>query len=282
MPIIDALFAHPTSIQITLYAGLISLLWLGECLRLPQTLGVKWRHTSLNSLFILSALPIQLLMMVPCLYLARWTEDHQFGLVHLLPDPERPWIKYGLMFVVLDLLDYVYHRAAHRVPLFWRFHSLHHSDLAVDVTTTVREHPGETFVRNCFLIVYVLLCGASIEVLILRQTAQTIANLSSHTALRLPSRAARKVAWLFITPNLHHAHHHFMLPTTNRNFGDVLSCWDRLFGTLVHIERDAIVFGLNGRMDGAIDARLLAGVRRVRGWFGRRRGAATVEVAVTP
>ena len=263
MQIIDVLFAHPTSIQVSLYASLVVMLWLAESLRQPQSLRLKWRHTSLNSLFILSALPIQLMMMVPCLYLARWTDAHQVGLVYLLPDPEQPWVKYGLMFVTLDFLDYCYHRTAHRVPLLWRFHSVHHSDLAVDVTTTVREHPGETFARNCFLIFYVVLCGASIEVLILRQTAQTMANLSSHTALRLPTRMARVVAWLFITPNLHHAHHHFMLPTTNRNFGDVLSIWDRLFGTLVHRAREDTVFGLHDRMDGALDARLRAKVQQL-------------------
>ena len=266
---IDVVFAHPTYIPVWLYGCLISRLWMLKYLPRPDGRGAKWRHTSLNSLFILSALPIQLIMMVPCLYLARWTAEHDFGLVYLLPDPERPLIKFGLMFLVLDLLDYVYHRCAHRVALFWRFHSLHHTDMAVDVTTTVREHPGETFVRNCFLITYVVLCGASIEVLILRQTAQTIANLCSHTSLRLPNRAAHVVAWLFITPNLHHAHHHFMLPTTNRNFGDVFSIWDRLFGTLVHRTREDTVFGLNGRMDGALDARLRATAGRL--WNALRR-----------
>ncbi len=283
MQFIDTLFAHPSSIQVGLYGCLIIMLWLAESLRLPQSLRLKWRHTSLNSLFILSALPIQLVMMVPCLYLARWTSEHQFGLVYLLPDPERPLIKYGLMFVVLDCLDYVYHRTAHRVALFWRFHSVHHTDLAVDVTTTVREHPGETLVRNSFLILYVLLCGASIEVLILRQTAQTVANLCSHTALRLPPRTARVVGWLFITPNLHHAHHHFMLPTTNRNYGDVFSIWDRLFGTFANLAREDTVFGLNGRMDGALDTRLLAKVRQLRGMVARRSAhVSSTEVAVTP
>jgi sterol desaturase/sphingolipid hydroxylase (fatty acid hydroxylase superfamily) len=150
----------------------------------------------------------------------------------------------------------------------------------------VREHPGETFVRNCFLIVYVVLCGASIEVLILRQTAQTVANLCSHTALRLPPRTARVVGWLFITPNLHHAHHHFMLPTTNRNYGDVFSIWDRVLGTFTNLAREDTVFGLNGRMDGAVDARLLARVRQLRALFSRARPTvpvvAPVEVIATP
>ncbi len=272
--ILDTLFAHPSPIQVSLYGCLIITLWLAEYLRQPLAAPAKWRHTSLNALFILSALPIQIMMVIPCLYLARWTGEQQFGLVYLLPDPERPWIKYGLMFVVLDFLDYVYHRTAHKVAFFWRFHSVHHADLVVDVSTTVREHPGETVSRNLFLITYVLLCGASVEVLVLRQMAQTVANLCSHTSLLLPTPVARVVAWLFITPNLHRAHHHFMLPTTNRNFGDVFSIWDRMFGTLATVAREDIVFGLNGRMDGAGDARLLATVARLRSMVWRPGSAA--------
>jgi sterol desaturase/sphingolipid hydroxylase (fatty acid hydroxylase superfamily) len=35
------------------------------------------------------------------------------------------------------------HRSEDAVPLFWRFHALHHSDPDVDVTTSVRYHSIE-------------------------------------------------------------------------------------------------------------------------------------------
>jgi sterol desaturase/sphingolipid hydroxylase (fatty acid hydroxylase superfamily) len=46
------------------------------------------------------------------------------------------------MFLVFDLLDYIYHRAMHNVPFLWRFHLVHHTDNQMDVSTTLREHPG--------------------------------------------------------------------------------------------------------------------------------------------
>ncbi|MSR12961.1 MAG: sterol desaturase family protein [Gammaproteobacteria bacterium] len=209
-------------------------------------------------MFILTALPIQTVMMLLCLSVSSWTTDHQWGLVYSLPNAEHPLIKYGLMFIFLDFLDYVYHVTMHNVKAFWRFHLVHHSDQAVDVSTTVREHPGESFIRNCFLILWVFLTGASLEILLLRQLAQTTANLSSHSSIRLPPLAARVVGWLFITPNLHHVHHHFQLPATNRNYGDVFSLWDRLFGTFANLTLADTQFGLQTHMDGSIDARLLA------------------------
>ena len=255
------------------FAFIIMSLWLIENRTRPQAIGTKWRHTAINSIFVLSALPIQVAMMLLCAVVSKWTASNHWGLIYLLPDPEDPLIKYGLMFFVLDFLDYVYHVTMHHVSVFWRFHLVHHTDEAVDVSTTVREHPGETFIRNGFLIMWVFLCGASIEILLLRQLAETAANLSSHTSIRLPPRSARALGWLFITPNLHHDHHHFDMPATNRNYGYVFSIWDRLFGTFTNLAREDTVFGLETHRGGAGDAgvlKLVAGARAMlpRRWRG--------------
>ena len=157
-------------------------------------------------------------------------------------------MKYGLMFFALDGLDYFYHTMMHRIPILWRLHLWHHTDQSVDVSTTFREHPGETFVRNIFLISCVLLCGASVEVLVLRQTIETASNIISHSSLRFPPRLARVLGSLFITPNLHHVHHHFQMPATNSNYGDVFSIWDRMFGTYICMDREDVRFGLDTHM----------------------------------
>lgn len=263
-------FANPNVIQISLFAFVLSSLWLTEHLLAPRNLPKKLQHTALNAVFVLSALPIQITMMVFCLALSMWTVEEHWGLVYLLSGYDQALIKYGLMFVVLDLLDYVYHRTMHLVRPFWRFHLYHHSDRQIDVTTTVREHPGETFIRNCFLMLWVFLCGATPEVLVLRQSAQTTINLWSHTSIRLPERLGRIVGWLFVTPNIHQVHHHFELPYTNRNFGDVFSVWDRLFGTLVALPRKDTVFGVNSHHQGEADVIPLAILARIRWLFGAR------------
>ena len=40
--------------------------------------------------------------------------------------------------------------AMHKLPALWRFHRVHHSDPLVDVTTTIRQHPGESLIRYAF------------------------------------------------------------------------------------------------------------------------------------
>ncbi len=223
-------------------------MWLTEKLVRGDRALPKWRHTSTNLVFMFLALPTQVVVMTFCADLSGWAVASRWGLLYLLPNADSPWIKYGAMFVALDFLDYVYHFTMHRVRPFWRFHLMHHTDQAVDVSTTVREHPGETLLRNGFLTLWVFMCGASVEILVIRQTVETIANILAHTTFRLSPRWARVVGWVFITPNLHHAHHHFRMPTTNCNYGDVFSIWDRLFGTLTQLPREDTVFGLDTHM----------------------------------
>lgn len=237
------------SSQTLIFALVVSALWVVEKLMLAQPLAGKLRHAALNSLFILSALPIELVCSIACIALAGWVTTHQWGLLYSLPYCDSPWVKYGLMFIVLDLLDYVYHRTMHHIPSFWRFHLVHHTDTIVDASTTVREHLGETTIRNGFLFLWILITGASFEVLVLRQTVQTICTIFAHSAFRLPAGPARVLGWLLITPNLHHVHHHFELPYTNCNYGDVFSVWDRLFGTFANLSAEDTVFGLDTHFD---------------------------------
>ena len=247
----DFILRHADLTQILLFAGAISVLWAVEHVVIALPEGEKLRHTGVNALFALTALPIELVLSAACLAASRETLDHGLGLVNLFPDPSSAWVKYGLVFVALDLFDYVYHRLMHHVPPLWRFHLVHHTDQLVDSSTTVREHPGETAIRSAALVLWTVLLGASFEVLLMRQAAETVCAILAHSALRMPPRAARIIGLVFVTPNLHHVHHHNVLPYTDSNFGGVFSIWDRLFGTFAELSPEETVFGLDTHMDAA-------------------------------
>ena len=236
---------HASAVQSALFFMVIVGCWLLENGALPWGRGRKRHRAGINLLFAALAFPVQIALTAVFIVVAKWVTLHHWGLVYLIPGHESPWIRYVLMFVVLDFLDYVYHFAMHHVPLFWRFHLVHHTDQDMDTSTTVREHPGETVVRNGFLILWVFVCGASLEILVVRQTVETVANILAHTSFRLRPRLASVLGALLITPNLHHVHHHHRLPYTNSNYGDVFSLWDRLFGTLANLDLKDTVFGLD-------------------------------------
>lgn len=236
---------HGVGAQVSLYAGCLIALWCFELCIGGHAIVAKWRHGGTNVALLGLTLPVQLIMTPVVVAAAAWTLSHHWGLLRVLPGSSSGWSRYLFAFVLLDLCDYLYHVTMHRVAWFWRFHLVHHSDPELDVSTTVREHPGETFIRVCFLAAWVFLLGATWKVLLLRQTVETISNLTSHSKHRLPDRLDRALGWLFITPNLHHAHHHFEQPFTDCNYGDVFSLWDRLFGTFVNLPANLTVFGID-------------------------------------
>jgi len=83
----------------------------------------------------------------------------------------------------------------------------------------------------------------------LRQLIQIISNLLVHMNCRLPDEVDAVVSMVFITPNVHQVHHHYQKPYTDCNYGDVLSIWDRMFGTFRRLPYEDIVFGVDMYMD---------------------------------
>jgi sterol desaturase/sphingolipid hydroxylase (fatty acid hydroxylase superfamily) len=150
-------------------------------------------------------------------------------------------------FLLLDLLRYVVHRCEHTVPLFWRFHALHHSDPDVDVTTSVRHHPVEYLFASAFYWTVSVVFGVPVMVLAAHGLAVFATAAIQHGNIRLPQAIDRPLQFVLVTPDLHRVHHSEAPAHANANFGAVLSVWDRLFGTLKRLSRqqqEAIAFGV--------------------------------------
>jgi len=242
-------FDHAATIQVALFAVLITSIWIAEVVFCVDKLASKWRHSVTNFLFMFSALPIQLILTFFVVAISHWATIRNWGILNFLPLHKHVFLFYVMSFLLLDFFEYVYHVIMHKTGMLWKFHLVHHTDLDIDVSTTVREHPGETFVRVCFLMIWVFISGASIGVLVVRQTVQSIANIFAHSKIRLPAKTEKAIGMVFITPNLHHVHHHYQLPYTDSNYGDVLSIWDRLFGTFKELTTQDTVFGLDTHFD---------------------------------
>lgn len=252
---------HQDFIQIALFALIITSIWASELFFTANTFFAKLKHSQVNLLFIFTALPVQLFMTTFVLMVSLWANQHHWGLINYIPFHKDLIVYYLSLFVLLDFCEYVYHVIMHKLDFLWKFHLVHHSDLHVDVSTTIREHPVETFIRTGFQILWVFLLGPVAGVLVLRQTIQSFSNIAAHTEFRLPNRINKVVGLIFITPNLHHVHHHFELPYTDKNYGDVLSIWDRLFGTFGELDRHDTVFGVDTHMSPEVNGKFASVLR---------------------
>jgi len=148
---------------------------------------------------------------------------------------------------VLDLLLYGVHRLMHAVPFLWRFHALHHSDPDFDVTTSVRQHPGEYMLTSAVYWIAVIVLGIPAIVMLTHGLSQFATAAITHGNIRLPEWLERLLQPVVITVDLHVIHHSIVYEEANANFGAVLSIWDRIFGTyrwLPRAQQERIVFGV--------------------------------------
>ncbi|MDQ6763978.1 MAG: sterol desaturase family protein [Bacteroidota bacterium] len=235
-------------IQLLLFISVFFIAWNLENLA-GVILGYKkWAHAFINAPFILTSIPGQFLLGLAFVKVIAWTSLHQFGFLHHLNFGNSPVLLFITGFVFLDLGEYVYHVIMHKVKRLWIFHVVHHSDHIVDISTTFREHPVENFIRLSFTLLWVFISGTFFWILMLRQIIQAFSTLFAHMNLRLPQYMDDIIGLLFITPNLHQVHHHYQRPYTDCNYGDVLSIWDRLFGTFKKLPAEDLIFGVDTHM----------------------------------
>ena len=162
---------------------------------------------------------------------AIWCAQNEVGLLYRLADPPPLAAQVVLAFVALDVCMWLQHWIQHKVPFLWRAHRVHHTDLDVDFTTSFRFHPFEAVWAVAWRSLLVAVLGLPIAGVLLYQLVLQLVGPLSHASLRIPERVDAVARKLLVTPDLHRVHHSARAPETDRNFGVVLSVWDRLFRT---------------------------------------------------
>ena len=146
----------------------------------------------------------------------------------------------------LDLWNYWWHRANHRIPLLWRFHRMHHSDPQMDVTTATRFHLGEVAIATGLRALLIVALGASLAGIVLFDLLVLLSTQFHHANISL-GRWDRVLRTLIVTPDMHKIHHSDRREETDSNYTSLLSAWDRLFQTFRKSEAvEEIRFGVRG------------------------------------
>ncbi len=183
--------------------------------------------------------------------LLAWQQASGFGLLRLLSLP--PWLELVTVLGVLDFSFYVTHVAMHKLPAFWRFHRVHHADPMVDVTTTVRQHPGESVIRYVGLAAFACALGVSPGAFAVYRAAVALNGLLEHANLRAPLWLGQLLSFVTTWPHLHKVHHSRTAAQTDTNYGNLFSIWDRLFATFTPAREGVnVAYGLDGFDDPAM------------------------------
>ncbi|MGR3809052.1 sterol desaturase family protein [Jiulongibacter sp. NS-SX5] len=240
----------PSSHRSLILVGGITFFWLVEsAVPLFNFKYKKWSHAAINIFFTLTTIIINFALAFILLKTADWTVDNDFGLLQWLP--EMPLWLYTLVgLIFLDLIGaYFVHWAEHKVKWMWRFHLIHHTDTWVDTTSANRHHPGESIFRFIFTTAGVLLVGSPMWLVFMYQSISVLLSQFNHANISLPRWLDTAISYLIISPDMHKVHHHYVLPYTNSNYGNIFSIWDRLFGTYMNMDPDKIVYGIDTHME---------------------------------
>lgn len=218
-----------TTLRLIFFVGLLLLLALAESL-LPQQhrRARRSRRWPVNlGMVVIDSFALRLLLPWTAVLAALWANAHDIGLLNLLHAPIL--VAWSVTLLALDLLIYGQHRLMHVWGPLWRLHRVHHTDLALDVTSALRFHPLEIILSMLIKIAAVLVLGAPAGAVLTFEVLLNGLAMFNHANLALPVPVDRVLRWLIVTPDMHRIHHRPDRSEHDRNYGFNLSVWDRLF-----------------------------------------------------
>lgn len=236
----------PSSHRSLILVGGITFFWLIEnALPLFNFTYKKWQHAGINIFMTFTTILVNFCLAFILLKAADWTIAHNFGILQWLP--VMPLWLYALVgLFLLDLIGaYLVHLVEHKTKFLWRFHLIHHTDTWIDTTTANRHHPGESVIRFTFTAIGVLLIGSPMWLVFLYQTLSVVATQFNHANISLPKKVDTVLSYFIVSPDMHKVHHHYVLPYTDSNYGNIFSIWDRLFGTFMTLPKEEIIYGID-------------------------------------
>ena len=243
--IINYFDSIPSHHRAIILVGGITFFWMLEgSIPLFRFSYNKLKHSVPNFFFTLTTILINFSLAFLLLKSSDWVSNNKFGLIHLYDFPL--WIEVIFGILLLDLVGaYLAHYVEHNVKPFWMIHLVHHSDHKVDTTTANRHHPLESLIRLSFTLFGVFVSGASIGLVMLYQSLSIISTQFTHANIRLSKKLDKFISYIFVSPDMHKIHHHYRLPYTDKNYGNIFSIWDRIFGTFIYYEREKIKYGVD-------------------------------------
>ncbi len=194
--------------------------------RWPANLGI----------IVVDSIVLRLVFPVLAVGAAELAETRGWGLFHGLNAPF--WLAFVASMLLLDLTIYAQHVVFHKIPVLWRLHRMHHTDLDFDVTTALRFHPLEIVLSMLIKLAVVMLLGAPPVAVMVFEVILNATAMFNHGNVGLPRRLDRVLRWILVTPDMHRVHHSIRREETDSNFGFNLPWWDRLFGTYRDQPRD--------------------------------------------
>nr|MCU0240174.1 sterol desaturase family protein [Pyrinomonadaceae bacterium] len=150
------------------------------------------------------------------------------------------WWTFILLLLGVDFVFYWVHRWGHSINILWAAHSPHHSAEEMNFFVAVRASVTQRL--SSFLFFWVLtIIGFRPEHIYMMTGLHLFIAFLHHTEF-IP-KLWRPIELIFTTPSHHRVHHGVNFQYLDKNFGEFLIIWDRIFGSFAE-EKEKVVYGI--------------------------------------
>jgi len=149
------------------------------------------------------------------------------------------WVLWLVTFVMIDLVFYIYHRISHRVNFLWAIHMSHHSSEEMNFAVSFRQAWFGPISKIPFFMTLPLI-GFDPTMIAVAGVISTLWGIVGHTQI---VGKLGPLEWIFNTPSHHRVHHGSNAQYIDKNYGNLLIIWDRIFGTF-EPEKERVKYGL--------------------------------------
>ena len=158
-----------------------------------------------------------------------------FDLVNVIP----LWAMWIMTFILIDFVFYIYHRFSHRVRFLWAIHMSHHSSEEMNFAVSMRQAWLGPISKIPFFIILPIL-GLDPTIIAVAGVISTLWGVVGHTQV---VGKLGPLELILNTPSHHRVHHGSNPEYIDKNYGNLLIIWDRMFGTF-EPEKAKVKYGL--------------------------------------
>ena len=158
-----------------------------------------------------------------------------FDLAEYLP----LWAMWALSFILIDLVFYLYHRMSHRISFLWAIHMSHHSSQEMNFAVSFRQAWFGPVSKIPFFMVLPLI-GLDPTIIAVAGALSTLWGIVGHTQM---INKLGPLELILNTPSHHRVHHGANSQYIDKNYGNLLIIWDKMFGTF-EPEIEKVKYGL--------------------------------------
>ena len=223
--------AQEEFLRIASFFSVLAIVALWEIIapRRPLTTHKGQRWFANLSMIAIATLLVRFTFPLLPVGMALMAQERGWGILNFAAVP--PWLAVALAVIALDLVIYLQHVLFHFLPVLWRLHRMHHSDLDLDASSGNRFHPLEIVISIVIKLGAIMVIGASPVAVLLFEILLNATSTFNHGNIRIPLGIDRWLRTVLVTPDMHRVHHSIIPRETNSNFGFNLPWWDYLGGT---------------------------------------------------